>query len=175
MIEVSTITCPKCGHQAVEKMPTDACQFFYDCKGCGERLKPKPGDCCVYCSYGSVPCPPMQTVRSEGTGPTQRRPAKQLFSASSSRPTSQCRRTLIRFRRSSPSLAATSGRTVAKSQRKPEACCNRDQCGCTRRTTLIMPGLEMAREFSKSSTSDLEALHTSTRPMIPGMFGSARF
>ena len=21
-------------------MPTDACQFFYDCKGCGERLKP---------------------------------------------------------------------------------------------------------------------------------------
>ena len=52
--------CPKCGHQATEIMPTDACQFFYDCKGCGERLKPKPGDCCVFCSYGSVPCPPMQ-------------------------------------------------------------------------------------------------------------------
>ena len=29
-------------------MPTDACQFFYDCKGCGARLKPKPGDCCVF-------------------------------------------------------------------------------------------------------------------------------
>ncbi|HEY7997903.1 MAG TPA: GDCCVxC domain-containing (seleno)protein, partial [Pseudolabrys sp.] len=29
--------------------------------GCGERLKPKPGDCCVFCSYGSVPCPPMQS------------------------------------------------------------------------------------------------------------------
>jgi hypothetical protein len=42
-------------------MPTDACQFFYDCQGCGERLKPKAGDCCVFCSYGSVPCPPMQT------------------------------------------------------------------------------------------------------------------
>ena len=41
-------------------MPTDACQFFYDCKGCGERLKPNPGDCCVFCSYGSVPCPPIQ-------------------------------------------------------------------------------------------------------------------
>ena len=25
-------------------MPTDACQFFYDCKGCGQRLKPKTGD-----------------------------------------------------------------------------------------------------------------------------------
>jgi hypothetical protein len=56
----STLTCPHCGHRATETMPTDACQFFYDCKGCGERLKPKPGDCCVFCSYGSVPCPPMQ-------------------------------------------------------------------------------------------------------------------
>ena len=56
----STVTCPQCGHQATEQMPTDACQFFYDCKGCGARLKPKPGDCCVFCSYGSVPCPPVQ-------------------------------------------------------------------------------------------------------------------
>ncbi|MGA7000506.1 MAG: GDCCVxC domain-containing (seleno)protein [Pseudolabrys sp.] len=60
MIETSTITCPKCGHQATERMPTDACQFFYDCKGCGERLKPKSGDCCVFCSYGSAPCAPVQ-------------------------------------------------------------------------------------------------------------------
>jgi hypothetical protein len=56
----STITCPKCGHQATEQMPTDACVAFYDCKGCGERLKPLPGSCCVFCSYGSVPCPPIQ-------------------------------------------------------------------------------------------------------------------
>jgi hypothetical protein len=56
----SMITCPACGHRAVALMPTDACQFFYDCKGCGERLKPKPGDCCVFCSYGSAPCPPIQ-------------------------------------------------------------------------------------------------------------------
>jgi hypothetical protein len=57
----STLTCPTCTHQAIETMPTDACQFFYDCKGCGERLKPLAGDCCVFCSYGSVPCPPIQT------------------------------------------------------------------------------------------------------------------
>ena len=38
-------------------MPSDACQFFYVCKGCGITLKPLPGDCCVFCSYGSVPCP----------------------------------------------------------------------------------------------------------------------
>jgi hypothetical protein len=51
----------QCSFQAVETMPTDACQFFYDCKGCGERLKPLAGDCCVFCSYGSVPCPPQQS------------------------------------------------------------------------------------------------------------------
>ncbi|HTE91907.1 MAG TPA: GDCCVxC domain-containing (seleno)protein [Bradyrhizobium sp.] len=56
----STLTCPNCGHQSVETMSTNACQFFYDCKGCGERLKPHAGDCCVFCSYGSVPCPPIQ-------------------------------------------------------------------------------------------------------------------
>jgi ribosomal protein L37AE/L43A len=56
----STLTCPSCSFQAVETMPTDACQFFYVCKGCGEKLKPLPGDCCVFCSYGSVPCPPIQ-------------------------------------------------------------------------------------------------------------------
>lgn len=56
----STLTCPRCNHRAVEQMPTDACQFFYVCKGCGETLKPLAGDCCVFCSYGSVPCPPVQ-------------------------------------------------------------------------------------------------------------------
>ena len=56
----STITCPACCHRETETMPTNACQWFYDCKGCGDVLRPKPGDCCVYCSYGTVPCPPIQ-------------------------------------------------------------------------------------------------------------------
>ncbi|MEQ8624452.1 MAG: GDCCVxC domain-containing (seleno)protein [Vicingaceae bacterium] len=56
----STITCPKCGHQKKEKMPTDACQYFYDCENCKAVLRPINNDCCVYCSYGSVPCPPIQ-------------------------------------------------------------------------------------------------------------------
>jgi hypothetical protein len=56
----SVITCPKCGHQKEEKMPTDACQHFYVCENCKEMLNPKAGDCCVFCSYGSVPCPPIQ-------------------------------------------------------------------------------------------------------------------
>ena len=62
----STITCPLCGHQKTETMPTVACQYFYDCEGCGAVIKPKPGDCCVFCSYGDVPCPPMQLARLGG-------------------------------------------------------------------------------------------------------------
>lgn len=49
-----TITCPSCGTSKTETMPTDACQFFYDCTGYGTLLRPKQGDCCVFCSYGSV-------------------------------------------------------------------------------------------------------------------------
>jgi hypothetical protein len=56
----STLTCPSCGTVKRETMPTDACQYFYECSGCNTLLKPKPGDCCVFCSYGSVPCPPIQ-------------------------------------------------------------------------------------------------------------------
>ena len=45
----STLTCPECGHTRTETMPTDACQWFYQCEQCHAVLKPKPGDCCVYC------------------------------------------------------------------------------------------------------------------------------
>ena len=65
-ILISTIRCPLCGHEREETMPTDACQWFYDCQGCGAVLRPKQGDCCVFCSYGDVPCPPIQMARAEG-------------------------------------------------------------------------------------------------------------
>ena len=55
-----TITCPACGHAAVEAMLTDRCVFFYECAACKVLLKPKPGDCCVYCSYGDKRCPFVQ-------------------------------------------------------------------------------------------------------------------
>lgn len=59
----SIVTCPNCGHQREEEMPTDACQHFYRCEKCKAILKPKDGDCCVFCSYGTVPCPPIQKTR----------------------------------------------------------------------------------------------------------------
>jgi alkylmercury lyase len=65
VITDSMITCPACGTSRAETMPVDACQYFYECTGCGMLLRPKPGDCCVFCSYGSVPCPPIQTSGGE--------------------------------------------------------------------------------------------------------------
>jgi hypothetical protein len=64
VILASVLTCPACGIARTETMPTDACQYFYECTGCGILLKPKPDDCCVFCSYGSVPCPPIQQDRN---------------------------------------------------------------------------------------------------------------
>lgn len=64
----STITCPSCGASAVETMPTNACQYAYTCRRCGAELRPKKGDCCVFCSYGSVPCPPVQQAKTERLG-----------------------------------------------------------------------------------------------------------
>src|SRR2546430_13987256 len=68
MLLQSTITCPQCAVAKTETMPTDACQFFYECTGCGTKLKPKTGDCCVFCSYGSVPCPPIQAQHTGESG-----------------------------------------------------------------------------------------------------------
>ena len=60
MIAESTLTCPECGHRKKEVMPTDSCQWFYECAKCHTLLKPQEGDCCVFCSYGDVPCPSIQ-------------------------------------------------------------------------------------------------------------------
>jgi hypothetical protein len=60
----STLTCPKCGFAETLAMPGDACQFFHACGGCGALLRPKAGDCCVFCSYGDIPCPPKQMEKT---------------------------------------------------------------------------------------------------------------
>lgn len=60
VILLSTITCPICAHKKEETMPTNACTYFYECENCKNILKPETGDCCVFCSYGTVVCPPIQ-------------------------------------------------------------------------------------------------------------------
>ncbi|HEY2472491.1 MAG TPA: GDCCVxC domain-containing (seleno)protein [Terracidiphilus sp.] len=56
----SVLTCPHCGHVTTETMPSDSCRFFHECVQCGALIRPKAGDCCVFCSYGSEKCPPVQ-------------------------------------------------------------------------------------------------------------------
>jgi hypothetical protein len=60
----SVLTCPQCGHAKEETMPTDACQWFHECENCKAVLRPKAGDCCVFCSYGTNKCPPIQADES---------------------------------------------------------------------------------------------------------------
>ena len=68
MIPTSTLTCPVCGHREAFVMPLDACLIVHDCAACGVQLRPKDGDCCVFCSYGNVPCPPVQARMWEARG-----------------------------------------------------------------------------------------------------------
>lgn len=56
----AVLTCPKCGGKQEIAMPTNACQYFYKCESCGEIIKPKEGDCCVFCSFADSKCPPKQ-------------------------------------------------------------------------------------------------------------------
>ena len=56
------ITCPHCRRESSETMPVDACQYFYVCRSCGETLRPRDGDFCVFCSYSDRLCPPQQAA-----------------------------------------------------------------------------------------------------------------
>jgi hypothetical protein len=58
----SEITCPECGYKKIEKMTTNICAYFYECQGCETLLKSLIGDCCVFCSFGSIKCPSIQMI-----------------------------------------------------------------------------------------------------------------
>jgi hypothetical protein len=63
----TVIRCPTCHFASEEIMPADACQVRYTCMECGAILCPKPGDCCVFCSYGNTVCPPKQAEASSSS------------------------------------------------------------------------------------------------------------
>jgi RNA polymerase subunit RPABC4/transcription elongation factor Spt4 len=66
IITESRLTCPHCGFAEVLTMPMDSCLFYHECRKCRALIKPEAGDCCVFCSYGTVPCPPVQQSRDHG-------------------------------------------------------------------------------------------------------------
>ncbi len=57
IITKSVLTCPVCGHKKEEEMPVETCLYLYECENCKTLLKPRRGDCCVFCSYGTKKCP----------------------------------------------------------------------------------------------------------------------
>ena len=63
MNQTSNLTCPNCGHTEKLTMPEEECTYFYRCTVCDKLMKPHPGDCCVFCSYGDTPCPSVQEER----------------------------------------------------------------------------------------------------------------
>ena len=54
------ITCPECATTTDEPVPDNSCLYFFECPACRTMLHPKPGDCCVFCSYGDRACPPRK-------------------------------------------------------------------------------------------------------------------
>ncbi|PTN12713.1 GDCCVxC domain-containing (seleno)protein [Nitrosomonas aestuarii] len=56
----SEIKCPECGYRKVETMPTEFYLWRYECARCHMLLQPLQAECCIFCSYGSIPCPPIQ-------------------------------------------------------------------------------------------------------------------
>ncbi|MHA3817130.1 GDCCVxC domain-containing (seleno)protein [Pseudomonas sp. MAHUQ-55] len=63
MVLESGLTCPHCDYAKQESMPTETCQYYYDCTTCKALLRPRTGDCCVFWSFGSVKCPTVQQQR----------------------------------------------------------------------------------------------------------------
>jgi hypothetical protein len=52
------ITCPHCGHEAVESAARPRGVRIYKCPGCTVLLRARHGDCCVACAYGDRACGP---------------------------------------------------------------------------------------------------------------------
>ncbi len=58
----SLLKCPYCGYEEIQIMPENACVYFHKCNNCLQIIKPKAGDCCVFCSYGNEKCPSQQEI-----------------------------------------------------------------------------------------------------------------
>ncbi|WP_449404356.1 GDCCVxC domain-containing (seleno)protein [Hymenobacter roseosalivarius] len=64
----SVLTCPVCQHQQAEQMPTDACQYFYECSGCHTVLKPLAGECACIAPTARSPTRPFRSREKAPAG-----------------------------------------------------------------------------------------------------------
>jgi len=56
IVTCTHLTCPECSYVVELDIPRDYWLAFHTCTSCGTRLRPLPGDCCVFCSYGDHHC-----------------------------------------------------------------------------------------------------------------------
>jgi hypothetical protein len=64
------VTCPVCQTRVREHMVSETPKLIYHCPKCLTWLRPKKGDHCIYDSYGSVNCPPIQVKKLRMSGAT---------------------------------------------------------------------------------------------------------
>jgi hypothetical protein len=57
----STLPVPAAHISPLRRCQMKRASTLYPCKHFGSLMPPKDGDCCVFFSYGSAPCPPIQT------------------------------------------------------------------------------------------------------------------
>jgi hypothetical protein len=57
---IANLTCPHCKKTYEVEMPVNYCQIVFKCLKCNENITPKKSDCCIFCSYTDIKCPPMQ-------------------------------------------------------------------------------------------------------------------
>jgi len=58
----SILSCPLCRRTSEEIVPPDTWIRRHRCRLCSKDFAAKPGDCCVFCSYGSVRCSGEQNL-----------------------------------------------------------------------------------------------------------------
>jgi hypothetical protein len=62
------VTCPVCKTKVQETMVPETLKLIYHCPVCLTWLSPKKGAHCIYDSYGSVNCPPIQVKKRREQG-----------------------------------------------------------------------------------------------------------
>ena len=56
----SVLKCAGCGFTQEFEMPLYASRKHFYCSNCNAVHESKSDECCIYCSYGTVPCPKEQ-------------------------------------------------------------------------------------------------------------------
>ena len=68
VVKHCVLTCPVCKNRTQEFMVSESLKLVFQCPACLTWLSPKKNDHCIYDSYGSVNCPPIQIKKRRAAG-----------------------------------------------------------------------------------------------------------